>query len=130
MRKLRMGAAIVTATVAAGGLVGLSAGPAAAACDEISVGRPYKSGSYVKANSSICAATNWHGESWIERWRGTYWDEVTSRSIQGAGAGVTKQYPLSWNCSGTGTYTYRGGIWATNTIYSPKEHSVTNRFKC
>src|SRR4051794_39632084 len=118
MLKQRAGAAALftAASLVTGGVVGLTATPAAAACDSISVGTPVKSGNYAKANSSICAATNWRGKSWIERDRGLYWDEVTSRSIQGAGLGTTKQYPLSWNCSGTGTYTYRGGIYDTNTI--------------
>jgi hypothetical protein len=132
MGKPRLAATLITAaTLATGGLVAVTAQPAAAACtDTISVGRPYKSGSYVRANSSICAPGNWRGESWIERWRGLYWDEIISRSIQGGGTAVARQYPLAYNCSGDGTYTYRGGIWATNTIFTPKEHSVTNRFSC
>lgn len=132
MLKKRFGAAAVVtaATLITGGVVGFSASPAAAACDAISVATPAKSGNYAKANSSICAQTNWHGQSSIERDRGLYWDTVTQRSIQGAGVGVTKQYPLSWNCSGVGTYTYRGDIWMTNTITLYEEHSSKRRFSC
>lgn len=132
MLKKRAGAAAVVtaASLITGGVVGLSASPASAACDSISVATPAKSGHYAKANSSICAQTNWHGQSYIERDRGLYWDTVTTRSIQGAGPGVTKQYPLSWDCSGVGTYTYRGQIWMSNTITIYQEHSSTRRFSC
>jgi hypothetical protein len=136
MRKRRtVTALVISATLATGGLVGLGAAPAAAAprcTDTISVGPPVKSGGNVKARSSICAPGNWRGRAWIERWRGFYWDTLdrSQRRIQGSGMKVARQYPLSASCAGAGTYTYRGGIWASNTLVTYEEHSAKRRFRC
>ena len=132
MRKRAMAASIATAAaLLTGGAVAATASPAQAACDFISVGRPYHSGSYVRANASICAASVWRAYASIERDRGIWWDTVAERTIRAAGTGTTVQGPMSWRCAGAGTYTYRGVIWASNTLGgTPDERSATNRFRC
>jgi hypothetical protein len=123
---------MMATTAFAGVAVVGAASPASAACDAMSVGTPYHSGSNVKSSASICAATNWTAFVSIERWRGTYWDTIGSeQAIHGAGPGVTKQGPITRGCGGTGTYTYRGKIWMTNGIsFTSDEYSAQTRFSC
>jgi hypothetical protein len=122
----------VASTVLAGAAVVAIAGPAAAACDAMSVGTPSHSGNNVRSSASICAATNWTAYVSIERWRGIYWDTIGSEQpIYGAGPNVVRQGPITRSCGGTGTYTYRGKIWMTNRIvFSPDEYSAQHRFTC
>jgi hypothetical protein len=119
------------ATLISGGVVAATGGPAAAACDAQSVGKPYHDGSYVRAHASICAATNWTAYAGIQRWRGVYWNTVVQKPIHGGGINKTVQGPVAWKCAGAGTYTYRGRIWSTNEIVSTSyEYSAKTRFKC
>jgi hypothetical protein len=122
----------MAATVLAGVAVVGTAGPAAAACDSMSVSTPFHTGDNVKSTASICAATNWTAYVSIERWRGTWWDTIGSEQpIHGAGLGTVKQGPITRGCGGTGTYTYRGKIWMTNDItFTSDEYSAKSRFSC
>jgi hypothetical protein len=132
MNRRLVALSVLASTALAGSAVVATAGPAAAACDSMSVGTPNKSGSNVRSSASICAATNWTAYVSIERWRGTWWDTIGSeQAIRGAGAGVVRQGPISRGCGGTGTYTYRGKIWMTNGIsFTADEYSAKHRFSC
>lgn len=125
-------AAATAATLLTGGLVTATSSPAVAGCDAISVGKPYKSGAYVRARASACLPKYWHALAELQRYKGLgWWQTKNKRVIYGVKAGKTVQGPLAWKCKGTGTYTYRGKIWATNNIINePHEYSAKHRFKC
>ena len=107
------------------------ASPAQAACDTMSIGKPYRSGSTVRANASVCANRGWIGYASIQRKVGPVWDTVATRRITAAGLGTTVQGPVSWSCSGRGTQTYRGRIHLQNgTIFTGYEYSAQSRFSC
>jgi hypothetical protein len=131
MKKL-LAITTMAATAFTGAAVVATAGPASAACDAMSVSKPFHTGNNVKSTAEVCAATNWTAYVSIERWRGVYWDTIGSEQpIHGAGAGVVKQGPITRGCGGTGTYTYRGRIWMTNGISaSSDEYSAQTRFSC
>jgi hypothetical protein len=124
--------AVTAAALLSGGLVTATTSPATAGCDAISIGKPYKGGDYARARASVCLATNWIALTKLQRYKGLGWWQTKKRGvIYGRGAGVTVQGPLAWKCKGTGTYTYRGQIWATNHRNElPTETSAKNRFKC
>ena len=130
MNKRRYAVALAVASVVSTAGIAVAT-PAQAACDTMSVGKPYKSGSYVRANASVCANVGWVGYASIQRKVGVVWDTVATRRITAAGTGTTVQGPVSWNCSGRGTQTYRGRIHLQNgTIFTGYEYSAQSRFSC
>jgi hypothetical protein len=119
-------------------LTAVSASTVASCANNLSPGRPSRSGDYIVASNGILSCSSAPFSSvyiYLERLRWYGWQTLTRRYLPGFALTPFNQWTyrnaVQWNCRGAGTYTYR--VEMSGSGGSPSyvhKYGATNRMWC